>query len=166
MSKRRTAGKGRPAETTTAAVGWIRYRRQRRPSTAATPWSRAACSRSCSTRQALEKARVSGPPTPRLIHHKIRAQWFQSRAAWPAREAPIARLIREREVSSKALAPAAGVAQWELAGPTNIGGRMTSLVCNPAQPDPDLDRVRRRRRVVQPRRRPELDAPVARTRTY
>src|SRR5581483_6525721 len=43
--------------------------------------------------------------------------------------------VRERGLSKKALAPAPGPAQWELVGPTNIGGRMTSIVCHPAQPE-------------------------------
>ena len=35
----------------------------------------------------------------------------------------------------KEFAPAPGMAQWENIGPTNIGGRITSLVCDPAKPN-------------------------------
>lgn len=72
----------------------------------------------------------------RLTHHKARSRWFQARSAWPVREAPVHTLIRERERAAKALAPAANIgSSWECVGPTNIGGRITSLVCHPQHPD-------------------------------
>ena len=72
----------------------------------------------------------------RLSHHKVRSRWFQARNAWPVREAPVHTLIRERERAAKALAPASNIASsWECVGPTNIGGRITSLICHPQQPD-------------------------------
>ena len=71
-----------------------------------------------------------------LSHHKVRSRWFQARSAWPVREAPVHTLIRERERAAKALAPASNVASsWECVGPTNIGGRITSLACHPKFPD-------------------------------
>src|SRR5690349_13296891 len=51
------------------------------------------------------KARAEGPPPPRLSHHKRRSVWFQARAAWPIREAPVHFLVRERARVAKALAP-------------------------------------------------------------
>ena len=68
-------------------------------------------------------------------NHKRRSVWFQARTAWPLREPSVGALIRERERAEAALQPAAITAQWESVGPTNIGGRMTSLVCHPTQPD-------------------------------
>ena len=83
------------------------------------------------------KLRRPGAPAPRLSLHKPRAGWFRARAAWPLREAPVAKLVAERRRALRTLpiAPAAG--KWEMAGPTNIGGRCTSLVCDPA----DADRI-------------------------
>lgn len=74
------------------------------------------------------------PPSPRLDHHKTRSAWFRARAAWPVREAPIRTLVQERHRVRRSLPPAPGAAQWQLAGPTNIGGRLTSIVCDAAQP--------------------------------
>jgi photosystem II stability/assembly factor-like uncharacterized protein len=71
---------------------------------------------------------------PRLTRHKKRSAWFQARAAWPLREASVHRLIQERN-RAKANLPPAAAAQWELIGPTNIGGRITSIVCHPQSPD-------------------------------
>lgn len=68
-------------------------------------------------------------------NHKRRSVWFQARAAWPMREACVSRLVSERARAEKEFAPAPGVARWENIGPTNIGGRITSLVCDPAKPD-------------------------------
>ena len=86
---------------------------------------------------------VPGPRKERLKtklgrisrNHKRRSIWFQARAAWPLREAPVQALVRERDRVESTLAPAPGIAQWENIGPTNIGGRITSLVCDPAKPD-------------------------------
>ena len=41
----------------------------------------------------------------RLTSHKARSRWFQSRASWPVREAPVNRLLRERQRVEKSLAP-------------------------------------------------------------
>ena len=81
------------------------------------------------------KTRLSGVPAPRLVSHKARSTWFQARASWPIREAPVARVITERERVVKALPNASGSSQWEPIGPTNIGGRITSLVVDPTFPD-------------------------------
>jgi len=51
------------------------------------------------------------------------------------REAATATLIRERGRARRQLAAAPLASQWELAGPTNIGGRCTSLVCDPTNAD-------------------------------
>lgn len=72
----------------------------------------------------------------RLTHHKVRSRWFQARAAWPVREAPVHTLIRERNRVEKSLgAPPNVPAAWECVGPTNIGGRITSLACHPLHPE-------------------------------
>jgi photosystem II stability/assembly factor-like uncharacterized protein len=72
----------------------------------------------------------------RLTNHKARSRWFQTRASWPVREAPVNRLVRERLRVEKALATPADIsAQWECVGPTNIGGRITCLAYHPAHPE-------------------------------
>jgi photosystem II stability/assembly factor-like uncharacterized protein len=81
------------------------------------------------------KTRSDEAPRARRSNHKIRSNWFRSRAAFPVREAPVAALIEERGRVAKSLPVVASGAQWELAGPTNIGGRITSLVCHPAAPE-------------------------------
>ena len=81
------------------------------------------------------KTRLSGVPAPRLVSHKARSTWFQARASWPIREAPVARVITERDRVAKALPNASGSSQWEPIGPTNIGGRITSLVVDATFPD-------------------------------
>lgn len=85
---------------------------------------------------------VPGPPkkrklpSVRLSSHKARSRWFQTRTTWPVREAPVNKLVHERGRVEKALAPPPQVtAEWEPVGPTNIGGRITSLVCHPAHPE-------------------------------
>lgn len=83
------------------------------------------------------KQRKPGAPAPRLSLHKPRTGWFRARAAWPLREAPVAKLLAERRRVLRALPPAKAASKWEIAGPTNIGGRCTSLVCDPA----DADRI-------------------------
>ncbi len=81
------------------------------------------------------KKRPKGPKV-RFSSHKIRSRWFQTRASWPVREAPVSRLVRERTRVEKALAePASVTAQWECVGPTNIGGRITALACDPKHPE-------------------------------
>lgn len=81
------------------------------------------------------KKRSQEQPSPRLSHHKARSVWFRARAAWPVREAPVHALVRERSRAAKSVAPLPGTAIWESAGPTNIGGRLTSLVYHPSHPD-------------------------------
>jgi photosystem II stability/assembly factor-like uncharacterized protein len=72
----------------------------------------------------------------RLTSHKARSRWFQTRASWPVREASVNRLVRERMRVEKGLAaPANIISSWECVGPTNIGGRITSLACHPAHPE-------------------------------
>ena len=73
-------------------------------------------------------------PRVRLSRHKQRSVWFQSRSAWPMREAPVHALVRERNRTKQTLSAAENVV-WECIGPTNIGGRMTSIVCHPEKPD-------------------------------
>ena len=79
------------------------------------------------------KKRKRGVPEARLSNHKARTAWFRSRVTWPYREAPIEAMIRERQRAKQSLA--ASLARWETAGPSNIGGRMTSLVCHPTDSD-------------------------------
>ncbi len=74
-------------------------------------------------------------PAPRLSNHKKRAVWFRSRVTWPLREAPTNTLIAERNRARSDLAPEPGAELWECVGPTNIGGRMTSVICHPVTPE-------------------------------
>ena len=81
------------------------------------------------------KERPTGPPAQRITLHKARAAWFRARVTWPLREAPFDKLQRERARADRS--PGAPSAQpvWTLAGPTNIGGRCTALVCDPNNSD-------------------------------
>ena len=81
------------------------------------------------------KQRAPGPASPRLSYHKARSAWFQGRTSWPVREAPVSALIQERTRVVGSLPPAPGTAQWESIGPTNIGGRLTAIVCHPTNPE-------------------------------
>jgi len=82
------------------------------------------------------KQRAPGIPAPRLTLHKKRAAWFHSRITWPMREAPLQKLVAERLRIARSMPATAAVAtQWALAGPSNIGGRCTALVCDPANAD-------------------------------
>jgi hypothetical protein len=95
------------------------------------------------------KAKESEPVTPaprrkdlaagavrvRLSFHKKRSVWFQARSSWPVREAPVDILVRERGRAKAALETPATAVKWHSIGPTNIGGRMTSIVCHPSKPD-------------------------------
>ena len=78
-----------------------------------------------------QKPKKKGRPPRVFSSHKERAGWFQSREAWPEREAPVQILIRERTRVQRMLAESPGENLWESVGPTNIGGRMTSIVCHP-----------------------------------
>jgi photosystem II stability/assembly factor-like uncharacterized protein len=86
-------------------------------------------------RSGPRKRRSPGVPPPRLSHHKARAAWFRARVSWPLREAPTAKLAFERRRALRTLPAAKLAAKWQLAGPTNIGGRCTTLVCDPANAD-------------------------------
>jgi photosystem II stability/assembly factor-like uncharacterized protein len=85
-------------------------------------------------RASRKKGVAADAPQPRLSHHKKRSIWFQARACWPFREARVHKLVSERNRVHKSL-PAARNVVWESIGPTNIGGRMTSIVCHPDKPD-------------------------------
>ncbi len=80
------------------------------------------------------KTRSADRGGPRLQTHKRRAVWFQARAAWPEREAPVQHLVRER-ARGKSLPTPPTLVAWDSVGPANIGGRMTSVVCDPTTPD-------------------------------
>ena len=82
-----------------------------------------------------KKRRPSGLPAPRTTTHKKRTVWFQARVGWPYRERSAYALLGERSRAAAALAPQTGTAQWDLVGPTNVGGRMTSIVCVPKKPN-------------------------------
>jgi photosystem II stability/assembly factor-like uncharacterized protein len=74
-------------------------------------------------------------PGVRLSFHKKRSVWFQARASWPVREAPVDILVRERGRVRAALETPTTAVKWDAIGPTNIGGRITSIVCHPSKPD-------------------------------
>ena len=63
--------------------------------------------------------------------HKARANWFNAREAWPMREAPLNLLLRARSDAAANIAPSGITERWQEAGPTNIGGRMTSIAVSP-----------------------------------
>ncbi len=95
-----------------------------------------------SRRRTAEESLVPGPrkkrkgPAIRLSNHKARSVWFQTRATWPVREAPVRTLVSERNRATKALAQPANIhANWECVGPTNIGGRLTCIACHPTHPE-------------------------------
>jgi photosystem II stability/assembly factor-like uncharacterized protein len=76
------------------------------------------------------KPRIAGRQPIQLSTHKKRATWFQARASWPMRDAPIHTLQSARSAAGRGRqAPPAS--PWESLGPTNIGGRITSLACHP-----------------------------------
>ena len=74
-------------------------------------------------------------PKPRLSGHKRRSVWFQARSSWPFREAPVRTLVRERNRVKQDLPTPKRAALWRCVGPTNVGGRITSVVCHPQNPD-------------------------------
>lgn len=78
------------------------------------------------------KKKLEGPPPPRYTTHRVRAKWFQARAAYPVREAKVEKLVSERE-RVRAAVPSA--VNWAAVGPTNIGGRCTALAVHPTNPD-------------------------------
>jgi photosystem II stability/assembly factor-like uncharacterized protein len=120
--------------------------KQKRPKAPAPKAERArAKGQRTSAGESSEQSEVMLFPVPRtrgklqsirLTSHKARSRWFQTRASWPVREAPVNRLVRERNRVEKSLAvPADVTSQWECVGPTNIGGRITSLACHPKHPE-------------------------------
>jgi photosystem II stability/assembly factor-like uncharacterized protein len=82
-----------------------------------------------------KKERPTGGVPPRATTHKARSVWFQARCSWPFREAPAHIVIAERARIHADMSPQSGATQWELVGPTNVGGRMTSVACDPHAPD-------------------------------
>src|SRR6266496_3268183 len=74
-------------------------------------------------------------PKPQPSGHKRRSVWFQARSSWPLREAPVHTLVLERNRVKADMPTPEGAPPWECIGPTNIGGRMTSVVCHPDNPD-------------------------------
>ena len=66
-----------------------------------------------------------------LTTHKARSIWYRDSAAWPTLEASVQRLVSERRRVRRTLQTAPGAGTWEAVGPTNIGGRMTAIVCHP-----------------------------------
>ncbi len=81
------------------------------------------------------KKRKSGKPAPRVSKHKKRAAWFKSRVTWPMREASRAARVAERRRASRRMARATLASGWVLAGPSNIGGRSTSVAVDPTNAD-------------------------------
>jgi photosystem II stability/assembly factor-like uncharacterized protein len=81
------------------------------------------------------KKRRGGIPAPRTTTHKKRTAWFQARVAWPYRETAAGPLLNERSRAAVALPQQPGTDEWELVGPTNIGGRMTSVCCPSKKPN-------------------------------
>ncbi|MDH3689217.1 MAG: hypothetical protein OEU36_07015 [Gammaproteobacteria bacterium] len=70
-----------------------------------------------------------------LTTHKVRSEWFRDNAAWPMREAPALQLLQERARIRRSIPLQPLASAWTMAGPTNIGGRMTSVVVHPQHPD-------------------------------
>lgn len=97
------------------------------------------------TERALESMQGTAPRKYRsrkvdpgsMSTHKARANWFNAREAWPMREAPLSRLLGARAEATQTIPAMAGAANWAEAGPTNVGGRTTSIVVDPA----DVDRI-------------------------
>jgi photosystem II stability/assembly factor-like uncharacterized protein len=78
-----------------------------------------------------ESQRAETKLTDESTTHKRRCEWYRAREAWPYREVSGHLLAAERDrVRSELPHPVDPVA-WQFAGPSNIGGRMTSMVCDP-----------------------------------
>lgn len=82
----------------------------------------------------LRKSHLPKLKSKPVSSHKQRARWFQARASWPRREAPVALLTRARTAAAR-LAVVPGTTKWEPIGPTNIGGRLTSIVVHGNDPE-------------------------------
>jgi photosystem II stability/assembly factor-like uncharacterized protein len=85
------------------------------------------------------------PPTPvpeedaGTTTHKNRADWFGQRFSYPVREADVQPRLLALKPASKDLAAAQEstlitTSGWNPIGPSNFGGRTTSLVCDPNDP--------------------------------
>ena len=86
------------------------------------------------TRVPLPQLPLTVQKGAQLGNHKRRAAWFQARATWPRIDA--APNVREQALAHAArMKPAtpqvARAEPWSLAGPTNIGGRVTSVMTHP-----------------------------------
>lgn len=103
--------------------------------TSATPAGKAIAAGPVALHLGPRKKRNPGPPAARVSLHKARTAWFRSRVTWPLREAPVSRLTSERRRALRTLPAATLAAKWQLAGPSNIGGRCTTLVCDPVNAD-------------------------------
>ena len=105
---------------------------------AGTPDAKAARSIARGPRKGQIKSLIKKLPVtlPSRLH-KHRAGWFYARVSWPLRDRSAAQLHAERRRVERSLppAPVAAADQWQSAGPTNIGGRTTSLACDPKTPD-------------------------------
>src|SRR5690348_14293502 len=77
----------------------------------------------------------SRPRKPSGSWHKKRSIWFRARSAWPFREALIDRLVAERNRVRQNLPAPKKAPRWRCIGPTNVGGRITSIVCHPDNAD-------------------------------
>ncbi|HEY6001533.1 MAG TPA: hypothetical protein VIV57_01585 [Anaeromyxobacter sp.] len=95
---------------------------------------RAKARRGLELQDGPRKVRAPGRAEARFSGHKRRAIWLQARASWPHREPPMAKLVSER-AGARAIAPAPGTNDWEMVGPSNVGGRMTCVACHPTDPD-------------------------------
>lgn len=100
----------------------------------ATSASTTAASAPVALRAGPPKERVKGAPPPRSSRHKNRAAWFRARVTWPLREADLDHLRGEIRRVQRTLATPAKKLTWTLAGPSNIGGRCTSVVAHPTDP--------------------------------
>jgi photosystem II stability/assembly factor-like uncharacterized protein len=86
------------------------------------------------------RRRIAGKKRVRhlgITTHKARTQWYRENTTWPALDASAARVAAERRRGRASLPPATVAGTWQQAGPTNVGGRTTSVVCHPV----DADRV-------------------------
>lgn len=91
-------------------------------------------SKACLRNHPLKKG-SKGPSDEPVTTHKKRANWFQARASWPYRELSATLIANEKARAAMELQNAGGQNQWIQAGPTNIGGRMTSIVSHPDDAD-------------------------------
>ena len=110
-------------------------------------------------RPSRKKGFAPDAPQPRLSIHKKRSIWFQSRTCWPFREARVHRTGKRAKRGAQTLPVTHTV--WESIGPTNIGGRMTSIVCHPDKADWIWDGRSRWRRLEEQKCRQNLVSSLA-----